>query len=73
MKPGVMFQSAPPVETRGDAKLVPPSLEDVLFQSAPPVETRGDKAKSLKEFTGQRFNPLPPSKRGETHSPYSLR
>ena len=37
-----------------------------MFQSAPPVETRGDA--NIREMTSdiKSFNPLPPSKRGET-------
>ena len=37
-----MFQSAPPVETRGDDTGQDPTTITSVFQSAPPVETRGD-------------------------------
>ena len=40
------FQSAPPVETRGDFLQSRKELIEKLFQSAPPVETRGDECKS---------------------------
>ena len=60
-----------PVETRGDNFGLPPaSLSRFFkpFQSAPPVETRGDVSctafVSIRPYSG--FNPLPPSKRGET-------
>ena len=36
------------------------------FQSAPPVETRGDIIRKRKGIGNRGFNPLPPSKRGET-------
>ena len=36
------------------------------FQSAPPVETRGDGKATIWTATKGSFNPLPPSKRGET-------
>ena len=38
----IMFQSAPPVETRGDPSLIFRISTSTSFQSAPPVETRGD-------------------------------
>ena len=37
-----------------------------VFQSAPPVETRGDECCREYTFLVLCFNPLPPSKRGET-------
>ena len=63
-----MFQSAPPVETRGDTKTSEPvRLGLSMFQSAPPVETRGDEQAASRAVVGRYcFNPLPPSKRGET-------
>ena len=36
------FQSAPPVETRGDKCGYMDNCARKKFQSAPPVETRGD-------------------------------
>ena len=40
-----------------------------MFQSAPPVETRGDGFERLRFLGRSGFNPLPPSKRGETSTP----
>ena len=111
--PQEQFQSAPPVETRGDARArterqqyggfnpLPPSKRGETnipnaspanvpvsirsprrnegrllvaasssrgsaFQSAPPVETRGDLSPHTEIAAYPCFNPLPPSKRGET-------
>ena len=43
VSPSGKFQSAPPVETRGDDRTMTTTTTEEKFQSAPPVETRGDK------------------------------
>ena len=65
-----LFQSAPPVETRGDTRSRQSAVAQfMMFQSAPPVETRGDRKRNVRPRRSAKrssFNPLPPSKRGET-------
>ena len=61
------FQSAPPVETRGDNKPRPVRGGLVCFNPLPPSK-RGETAWAVSSpaiVSG--FNPLPPSKRGETY------
>ena len=62
-----LFQSAPPVETRGDHLGAFDSIEDAKFQSAPPVETRGDLNTCKKTYTRFMFQSAPPVEtRGDT-------
>ncbi len=64
-----MFQSAPRVETRGDAHRALSECRHRLFQSAPRVETRGDDTPSSALSSTPSFNPRPASRRGAIWSP----
>ena len=55
-----LFQSAPPVETRGDMARRTAGYGSARFQSAPPVETRGDIADTTHRPVEKKFQSAPP-------------
>ena len=57
------FQSTPPAEARGDARLSKERDAAQEFQSTPPAEARGDSLKWSGSGYFRSFNPLPPPKR----------
>ena len=64
----VMFQSAPPVETRGDMSIPVCPRRCFQFQSAPPVETRGDLRHQVRHVIVGQFQSAPPVEtRGDQH------
>ena len=60
------FQSTPPAEARGDQPGTFLTWGYDEFQSTPPAEARGDARPRAGALPRNRFNPLPPPKRGET-------
>ena len=56
----LLFQSAPPVETRGDISPEPLDAGAGGFQSAPPVETRGDLSRAAPLVAPREFQSAPP-------------
>ena len=61
-----MFQSAPPVETRGDPAHLPVRARVRSFNPLPPSKRGETSASRPTAPLCSSFNPLPPSKRGET-------
>ena len=65
---GLVFQSAPPAETRGDPHLPYTSTPPCAFQSAPPAETRGDRPKRSTYPALCAFQSAPPAEtRGDRY------